>query len=171
MDNDDVLVEEPIENNDNDALTEEDNFVWVEDFLIDDDLLIEEEPPLVEDLLTEDDDILTGDSSILENPIVIKDNSLNDILEPKPSTDLEKLEQTFRPRFEYKNKSTVSIIGTPMILVSTSTIDDPSTSRNKIQGDSTISRLITNEYGTIYEPLSFTYGLMKVNYAPFTERE
>ena len=168
MDNDDVLVDEP---NDENVPIGDSSYIWVEDFYTDDDLVIDEQVPSSQEIKQNNDTI--EDVDLLDNPVIIKDNSLTEQQEPEPepSTELGKLEKTFRPRFEYNNKSTVSIIGTPMILVSVSSIEDPSSTRNKIQGESTISRLITNEYGTIYEPLSFTYGLMKVDYSPFTERE
>ena len=43
--------------------------------------------------------------------------------------------------------------------------------RSKIEGERTVSRFITNEYGTMYEPLSFTYALIKSDFEPFTEYE
>ena len=63
--------------------------------------------------------------------------------------------------FEYHGKSTEDIIGTPLLLVSYDGIDGLGISRSKIEGERTISRFITNEYGTVYEPLSFSYALIK----------
>ena len=74
--------------------------------------------------------------------------------------------------FEYSGKSTQTIIDTPLILVSIEGIDSAiGIQRNKLEGEITISRPITNEYGTTHEPLSFTYGLMKSDYEPFTKEE
>ena len=74
--------------------------------------------------------------------------------------------------FEYYGNSTEDIISVPLILVSS---DSPGSAlgvqRSKLEGDITISRPITNEYGTTGEPLSFTYGLIKSDYEPFTQAE
>lgn len=40
-----------------------------------------------------------------------------------------------------------------------------------MEGERTISRPITNEYGTVYDPLSFTYALIKADGEKFTEEE
>ena len=74
--------------------------------------------------------------------------------------------------FEYKGKSTENIISTPLILVSSeSTGSVIGSQRTKVEGDITISRPITNEYGATGEPLSFIYGLMKEDLEPYTEAE
>lgn len=73
--------------------------------------------------------------------------------------------------FEYHNQSTENIIDTPLILVNYDGLNGLGSSRSKIEGNRTISRFITNEYGTMYEPLSFTYSLIKSDYEPFTELE
>lgn len=162
---------------DNDTLTGEEttesggSYIWVENVEFDDDLTIQQQTPSVTDLVSYD--IIAENTNVYNSPTVVNDTSLEvtSSTDTEPSTDLERLEKTFKPKFVYRDKSTVSVIGTPMVLVATSQVEDPSTTRSKIQGDSTISRLITNEYGTIYEPLSFVYGLMKYNQEPFTEKE
>lgn len=73
--------------------------------------------------------------------------------------------------FEYNGKSTQNIIDTPLLLVTFDAIGSLGMTRSKIEGDRTISRPITNEYGTIYDPLSFTYGLIKQNFEEFTNNE
>lgn len=74
--------------------------------------------------------------------------------------------------FEYNGQSTQTIIGTPLILVSTESIGNIiGSSRSKIEGNITISRPITNEYGTTHDPLSFTYSLMKQDLEPFNTEE
>ena len=73
--------------------------------------------------------------------------------------------------FTYYGKSTATIISTPLLLTTMETGLTSSMSRSKIEGDSTISRPITNEYGTLYEPLSFSYALIKLDGEPFTSEE
>ena len=74
--------------------------------------------------------------------------------------------------FEYNGQSTRTIIDTPLILVSTESLGDiVGSSRSKVEGSITISRPITNEYGTTHDPLSFTYSLMKSDLEPFTTEE
>ena len=73
--------------------------------------------------------------------------------------------------FEYNGKSTQNIISTPLLLVTFDTIGSLGMTRSKIEGDRTISRPITNEYGTIYDPLSFTYALIKQDFEEFTNNE
>ena len=74
--------------------------------------------------------------------------------------------------FEYAGQSTETIISTPLILVSTESLGNiTGSSRSKVEGNITISRPITNEYGTTHDPLSFTYSLMKQDFEPFTEQE
>lgn len=74
--------------------------------------------------------------------------------------------------FEYCEQSTQTIIDTPLILVSAESLGNiVGSSRSKVEGNITISRPITNEYGTTHDPLSFTYSLIKSNYEPFTTEE
>lgn len=74
--------------------------------------------------------------------------------------------------FEYNGQSTQTIIGTPLILVSTESLGNiVGSSRSKVEGNITISRPITNEYGTTHDPLSFTYSLMKSDLEPFSTEE
>lgn len=74
--------------------------------------------------------------------------------------------------FEYNGQSTQTIIDTPLILVSTESPGNiVGSNRSKVEGNITISRPITNEYGTTHDPLSFTYSLMKQDLEPFTEEE
>ena len=73
--------------------------------------------------------------------------------------------------FEYRGKSTEDIIDTPLLMVNINGIDGLTASRSKIEGERTISRFITNEYGTIHEPLSFSYALIKEDGNPFTDEE
>ena len=63
--------------------------------------------------------------------------------------------------FSYRGQSTEDIISVPLILVNQGDIGTIGMTRNKVEGARTISRFRTNEYGTIYEPLQFTYCLMK----------
>lgn len=74
--------------------------------------------------------------------------------------------------FEYNGQSTATIIDTPLILVSTESPGNiVGSNRSKIEGNITISRPITNEYGTTHDPLSFTYSLMKSDLEPFSTEE
>lgn len=73
--------------------------------------------------------------------------------------------------FRYRGKSTDNIIGTPLLLVSYELDGTFGSNRSKMESDITISRPITNEYGTIYDPLSFSYALIKQDFEPFTEEE
>lgn len=73
--------------------------------------------------------------------------------------------------FEYRGRSTATILDTPLLLVSFDAMSSLGSSRSKIEGEQTISRFITNEYGTLYDPLSFTYGLIKSDRQPFTAEE
>jgi len=76
--------------------------------------------------------------------------------------------------FNYYGKSTNNIIGTPLILVSISSADYSQAqgiNRALSAGEPTISRPITNEYGTIADHLVFSYGLIKEDLEEFTEQE
>jgi len=68
--------------------------------------------------------------------------------------------------FEYNGKTTDNIISTPLILVVQDGLDEIVTTRSKIEGERTISRYVTNEYGTIYDSLSFQITLMKDQFKP-----
>lgn len=73
--------------------------------------------------------------------------------------------------FRYRGKSTDDIIGTPLLLVSYESDGIFGSARSKLESDITISRPVTNEYGVIYDSLSFSYALIKSNYEPYTEEE
>lgn len=74
--------------------------------------------------------------------------------------------------FNYRGASTETILDVPLCIVFTEgQTDSLGMSREKVEGERTISRTITNEYGTIYNPLSFTFSLMKQDYSVFTEEE
>ena len=73
--------------------------------------------------------------------------------------------------FEYCGKTTEDIIDTPLLLVSYDSDGALGSNRSKLEGDITISRPITNEYGTLYDPLSFSYALIKQDFEPFTVEE
>lgn len=73
--------------------------------------------------------------------------------------------------FEYCGNTTETIIGVPLILVSSEGLQSLENNRNKIEGEQSMSRQITNEYGTINEPLQFTYSLIKSNFESFTIEE
>lgn len=74
--------------------------------------------------------------------------------------------------FIYNNKSTKNILSDELILA---TFDDdevkPEINRNIISGESTIIRPISNEYGTTYDNLKITYGLIKKNGSYFSNEE
>ena len=73
--------------------------------------------------------------------------------------------------FRYRGKSTDDIIDTPLLLVSYESDGTFGSNRSKLESDITISRPVTNEYGTLYDPLSFSYALIKQNFEPYTEEE
>ena len=74
--------------------------------------------------------------------------------------------------FTYNGHSTETILNTPLILVSSETPGSAiGAQRSKVEGEITISRPITNEYGVTGEPLSFTYSLMKKDFEIFSEEE
>ena len=67
--------------------------------------------------------------------------------------------------FIYNGKSTISILDSSKLVLCTFDSLDAITgsSREKVSGDSTISRPIANEYGTKSTPLLFEYALIKEN--------
>lgn len=73
--------------------------------------------------------------------------------------------------FKYRDKSTENIIGTPLMLVNFDAVTPLGSSRSKIEGERTVSHFVTNEHGTLYDPLSFSYGLIKQDGEPFTPEE
>ena len=63
--------------------------------------------------------------------------------------------------FIYKGKTTQNVITDRLCMVNIDSSDTITTNRNKVEGERTISRSISNEYGTIVDPLSFTVSLIK----------
>ena len=74
--------------------------------------------------------------------------------------------------FIYNGKSTKNILSEELILA---TFDDdaviPEVNRNLTASDKTISKSVQNEYGTIYDNLTITYGLVKKNGNRFSSDE
>ena len=73
--------------------------------------------------------------------------------------------------FSYNGYTTENIISVPLLLVNQGDIGTIGISRTKVEGARTISRIRANEYGTIYDPLTFTYCLIKEDFSPFTTAE
>lgn len=75
--------------------------------------------------------------------------------------------------FIYKNKSTDTILSSSkLILVSFDVLDSiQGSDRESVTGESTLTRPISNEYGTTNKNLVFEYALVKSNYQPFTDDE
>lgn len=75
--------------------------------------------------------------------------------------------------FTYNGKSTLNIISVPLLMVNSDSIDSIGVNRSKIEGESTILHPNTNEYGTVYDALSFTFALVKESdvMVTFTEQE
>lgn len=66
--------------------------------------------------------------------------------------------------FIYNGKSTESILSSPLILASFDSIDSiKGSERNGENGETTILRPISNEYGTTYSNTPFEYSLVKQN--------
>lgn len=74
--------------------------------------------------------------------------------------------------FIYNGKSTKSILSDELMLA---TFDDnvviPEINRNLLASDRTILKNIQNEYGTTYDNLTISYGLVKKNGNKFTDDE
>ena len=75
--------------------------------------------------------------------------------------------------FTYNGKSTLNIISEPLLMVNYDSVDSVGVNRNKIEGQVTILHPNANEYGTIYDSLSFTFALIKESdlAVSFTEQE
>ena len=75
--------------------------------------------------------------------------------------------------FFYNGKSTKNVISSSELILATfDTVDSVvGINRENVSGESTISRPISNEYGTTYENLEIEYGLIKKNKTPITESE
>lgn len=75
--------------------------------------------------------------------------------------------------FIYKNKSTETILSSSRLIIAT--FDEVNEvvghERENVLGNNTLSRPIANEYGTLYNRVSFEYALIKENLEPFTDEE
>lgn len=74
--------------------------------------------------------------------------------------------------FIYRDKSTLTILDEPLIMCGLDSVFEiPGMQRTMQGGDPTISRTVTNEYGTITEHLQFQYGIIKCGNSLFTSDE
>lgn len=75
--------------------------------------------------------------------------------------------------FIYKGKSTDTILSSSKLIIATFTevSEIVGHDREDVVGDTTITRQVANEYGTIYSGQTFEYSLIKNNLEPFTEEE